>query len=251
MRIAVAGATGVVGTHVVEEVRRAGHEPVSLARSLGVDVSTGKGLAEALAGVDIVVDVLSTKATGKGKAQEFFETTTTNLLRAEQEAGVRHHVALSIVGIDGVPFGYYRAKVAPGGARRGRTGAVDDPAGDAVPRVRAEQVLDLFGDRLIALVPSMLSQPIAAVEVAEPLVAAATAARRSYAGPRRSRATTDGCPWRARSPVRPGDASWCSRCTSRDAAGQPSGKALAPDADGPRGRATFDEWLTRTLPGHA
>ncbi|HEX4688040.1 MAG TPA: NAD(P)H-binding protein, partial [Nocardioides sp.] len=111
MRIAVAGATGVVGRHVVDEVRRSGHEPVSLARTLGVDVVTGKGLAESLEGVDVVVDVLGTPALGRSNATEFFETTSTNLLPAEGHAGVRHHVVLSIVGIDEVPFGYYQAKL--------------------------------------------------------------------------------------------------------------------------------------------
>src|SRR5690242_3034349 len=110
VRIAVPGATGVVGRHVVEEVRRTGHEPVAMARSLGVDVMTGNGLAAALRGTDAVIDVLSVGTMSAAKATDFFGTTSANLLRAEQEAGVRHHVALSIVGIDLVPLGYYQGK---------------------------------------------------------------------------------------------------------------------------------------------
>ena len=176
MQVAVAGATGVVGRHVVEELGRRGHRVVPVARSLGVDVLHGDALVDTLADTEAVIDVLSTRESNEKKAAAFFETTSTNLLRAEQRVGVRHHVALSIVGVDDVPFGYYRAKV--------RQEAV--VAGGPVPwtilratqfHEFAGQLLDRFGSRLIALIPSMLSQPVAAVEVARALV------ERAEAGP--------------------------------------------------------------------
>ncbi len=168
MRIAVAGATGVVGAYVVEEARRRGHDVVPLARSLGVDVAVGDGLDEALAGVDVVIDVLSTTEGGE-KARAFYERTTTNLLRAEERVGVGHHLALSIVGIDGVPFGYYEAKV------RQEELVEAGPVPWTILRATqfhefAGQLLDRMGTRVVAPVPRMLSQPIAAVEVAAALV---------------------------------------------------------------------------------
>src|SRR5947209_4761379 len=100
MRIAVAGGTGVVGRHVVAAVRAAGHEPVVLARATGVDVTSGAGLPRALDGVAVVIDVLNVTTMKRSAAVSFFETTTGHLLTAGRSAGVRHHVALSIVGID-------------------------------------------------------------------------------------------------------------------------------------------------------
>jgi uncharacterized protein YbjT (DUF2867 family) len=87
MRIAVAGGTGLIGRHTVEALSRAGHEAVVVARSRGVDVTTGKGLDDALAGVGSVIVVTNTAATGATDAQEFFSRVTERLLRAEQRAG--------------------------------------------------------------------------------------------------------------------------------------------------------------------
>ncbi|MGY1858059.1 SDR family oxidoreductase [Modestobacter sp. SYSU DS0290] len=112
LRIAVAGATGVVGTHVVTHARAAGHTVVPLSRGTGQDVVTGVGLAEALTGADVVVDVTSVVTTKARVSVDFFTRATENLLAAEQAAGVGHHVALSIVGIDGEASGYYAGKVA-------------------------------------------------------------------------------------------------------------------------------------------
>ncbi|MFI6292639.1 SDR family oxidoreductase [Nonomuraea sp. NPDC050790] len=94
MRIAVAGATGNIGGLTIDVLERDGHEVVGISRSLGVDLFTGKGLDEALAGVEAVVDATN------GDDVAFFSTTTGNLLAAEQRAGVRHHVLLSIAGAD-------------------------------------------------------------------------------------------------------------------------------------------------------
>jgi uncharacterized protein YbjT (DUF2867 family) len=99
MRIAVAGATGNIGSRAVSFVERDGHEAVRISRSLGVDLLTGEGLDAALAGVDAVIDAISSPPINADETRKYFATTTTNLLAAEQRAGVRHHVLLSIVGI--------------------------------------------------------------------------------------------------------------------------------------------------------
>ncbi len=111
MRIAVAGGTGVVGRYVVEAVRAAGHETVVISRSAGVDLVTGTGLADALNGADAVIDVSNTTSLRPSEAVRFFSTVTSHLLAAEADAEVQHHVALSIVGIDRVPTGYYAGKL--------------------------------------------------------------------------------------------------------------------------------------------
>ena len=110
MRIAVAGGTGTVGTHVVSISRERGHDVVVLTRSAGVDLMTGAGLDAALEGVDAVVDVASTFTQSAKVAAAFFGTVTRALLAAEKRQGVPHHVALSIVGIDGSRYGYYIGK---------------------------------------------------------------------------------------------------------------------------------------------
>ena len=112
MRIAVAGATGLVGRHVVEHAERAGHDAVALSRSSGVDVRRGEGLADALAGVDVVVDVTNAGTTEQEPATAFFTEAATTLQRVGAERGVGHIVTLSIVGIDRAPVGYYAAKLA-------------------------------------------------------------------------------------------------------------------------------------------
>jgi uncharacterized protein YbjT (DUF2867 family) len=102
MRIAVAGATGNIGARTVAALERDGQDVVRISRSLGVDLSTGDGLDHALAGVDAVIDVTSGPATDHAEAVAYFGTATRNLLAAGERAGVRHHVLLSIVGIDRV-----------------------------------------------------------------------------------------------------------------------------------------------------
>jgi uncharacterized protein YbjT (DUF2867 family) len=102
MRIAVAGATGHIGALTVSALDGRGHDAVRLSRSLGVDCLTGAGLDEALEGVGAVVDVTNITATDRAETVASFGTITRNLLAAEQRAGVRHHVLLSIVGIDRV-----------------------------------------------------------------------------------------------------------------------------------------------------
>lgn len=105
MRIAVAGATGNIGARTASILERQGHDAVRMSRTLGVDLTTGEGLDAALEGVDAVVDALSSPPLGPEETREYFATTTRNLLAAEQRAGVRHHVLLTIVGIHRIQGG--------------------------------------------------------------------------------------------------------------------------------------------------
>ncbi|MFB4319265.1 SDR family oxidoreductase [Actinomadura sp. 21ATH] len=113
MRIVVVGGTGLIGSKLVAGLGARGHEAVAASRRTGVDTLTGEGLAEALAGADVVVDVADRPAREDGAVTEFFETSTRNLLAAEAAAGVGHHVALSLVGTGRLPGrGHFRAKAA-------------------------------------------------------------------------------------------------------------------------------------------
>lgn len=113
MKIVVIGGTGRIGSQVVEQLRERGHDAVPAAPSTGVDTLTGAGVAEALAGADTVVDVSNSPSFAPDDVLAFFTASTRTLLAAEQAAGVRHHVVLSIVGADRAPdSGYLRAKVA-------------------------------------------------------------------------------------------------------------------------------------------
>jgi uncharacterized protein YbjT (DUF2867 family) len=113
MKITVVGASGLIGTKVVEHLRHDGHDVVASSRSSGVDVLTGEGLADAFAGADALVDVTNSPSFEAGPVMEFFTTSATNLVDAARRAGVGHYVALSIVGVDGLQeSGYFRAKVA-------------------------------------------------------------------------------------------------------------------------------------------
>ena len=110
MRVAVAGGTGVVGRHAVAVLRERGHDVAVLARSTGVDVTTGRGLDAAMEGVAAVLDLTSIATSRRRTAIEFFTAGTSRLLAADEQAGVGHHVVLSIVGVDEVDTGYYVGK---------------------------------------------------------------------------------------------------------------------------------------------
>jgi len=113
MKIVVIGGSGLIGTNLVNRLRRNGHEVVAASPSSGVNTITGEGLAEALAGAQIVVDVANSPSFEDRAVLEFFETSGRNLLAAEAAADVEHHVALSVVGTDRLPeSGYLRAKLA-------------------------------------------------------------------------------------------------------------------------------------------
>jgi uncharacterized protein YbjT (DUF2867 family) len=243
MRIAVAGGTGVVGRHVVDVARDRGHEVRVLTRSEGVDLTTGAGLVDRLVGVDAVVDTTSVATQRRAAAEAFFGAVTRTLLAAEVEAAVGHHVALSIVGIDDVDTGYYAGK------RLQERTLADSPVPWSVLRATqfhefAEQALGFVRLGPFSLVPRMLSQPVAAREVAEALVdlvERGPAGRvPDLAGPERlqmvdlarrvSRAR--GLGRRVVAVRLPGAAGRAMR----------SG-ALIPTSEGPRGLITFDQWL--------
>ncbi|KAA1422000.1 NAD(P)H-binding protein [Nocardioides humilatus] len=166
--MAVAGGTGVLGRQVVDACRRRDLTPVVIARSAGIDLVSGVGLDDALAGVDAVIDVSNVVALRAKPAIAFFEAATGNLLAAGERAGVRHHVAVSIVGCDRVDMGYYYGK------RRQE----ELVGGGSVPWtiVRATQFHDFAGQLLerspgpVKLVPKMLSQPVSARQLADHLV---------------------------------------------------------------------------------
>jgi uncharacterized protein YbjT (DUF2867 family) len=113
MKIVVIGGSGLIGTKLVARLRQRGHEVVAASPSSGVNTITGEGLAEALAGAQVVVDVANSPSWEDQAVLEFFETSGRNLLAAEAAAGVGHHVALSVVGTDRMlASGYFRAKMA-------------------------------------------------------------------------------------------------------------------------------------------
>jgi uncharacterized protein YbjT (DUF2867 family) len=113
MKIVVIGGTGLIGSKLVEKLRKQGHEPLAAAPNTGVNTLTGEGLAEALEGAQVVVDVANAPAWSDAEVLDFFETSSRNLLAAETAAGVGHHVTLSVVGTDRLPdSGYFRAKLA-------------------------------------------------------------------------------------------------------------------------------------------
>ncbi|GAB3601619.1 SDR family oxidoreductase [Microbacterium tumbae] len=179
-RIAVAGGTGAVGRHVVGAAQSAGHEVVVLARSTGVDLIGGKGLTAALEGVDAVIDVSSIGTLSAKASVDFFETATRDLLAAEKEAGVRHHVALSIVGAADADSGYYAGKAAQ------ERILMAEPDGWSILRATqfhefAAQMVDRGAVLGVIVVPKMLSQPVSASEVAVELVAIAEGAPRGLA----------------------------------------------------------------------
>jgi uncharacterized protein YbjT (DUF2867 family) len=176
-KIAVTGATGRLGTHLVELLESSGHEVVSISRSNGVDVITGEGLEAALAGVDTVVDTATGDSPDKDAAMEFFTKSARNLQDAGAQGGVRRIVVVSIIGCDrftgGTFGGYYVAKVAQ--ERAHLDGAI--PA----QILRAAQFHEFVGQLLdwstrgdVAYVPEMRTQLVAARTVAKALAGLAT-----------------------------------------------------------------------------
>lgn len=113
MKIVVIGGTGLIGTKAVSNLREKGHEVIAASPNTGVNTITGEGLSAALAGAQVVVDLANAPNFADDAVMAFFKTSGTNLMAAEVKAGVRHHIALSIVGTDRLPeSGYLRAKVA-------------------------------------------------------------------------------------------------------------------------------------------
>ena len=246
--IAIAGGTGWVGRRVAESVRRLGAEPIVIARSTGVDLTTGTGLDDVLAGADAVIDVTNIVTQSRRRATTFFATSTRHLLDSGERQGVKHHVLLSIVGIDRVGWGYYQAKLAQEDLVR--QGSVPWTI------LRATQfhefAAQMLGDGPVSVVPSMLSQPVAAQDVADELVRLATAPAAGMAaelaGP---------CEERVPDMVRRLASARARRplvitvpLPGANGRGMRTG-ALLPSSPGPRGTQTFDEWLQgQTVRGH-
>jgi uncharacterized protein YbjT (DUF2867 family) len=174
-RIAVAGATGRVGRHVVDVLEADGYEVVRMSRSTGVDVITGSGLAEALAGVECIVDTATGPSAEQEAATEFFITAARNLQALGEQAGVRRIVVVSIIGTDRFAAGY-------GAAKRAHEEAM--LAGPVSARVlRAAQFHEFVAQLVewgqqgdVSYVPEMRTQLVAARTVAEALADVATAA---------------------------------------------------------------------------
>ena len=175
MKITVIGASGLIGTKVVDLLTAEGHEVVASSRSSGVDVLTGDGLAAALAGANALVDVINSPSFDDDPVMEFFTTSTTNLVAAAKAAGVGHYVALSIVGVDGLPgSGYMRAKVVQE--------KIITESGVPYTILRATQFAE-FADAITdsmtvgdeVRVPNALIQPVAADQVAAEVARAAAA----------------------------------------------------------------------------
>ena len=173
MKIAVAGATGRVGRHIVDVLRAGGHDVVPMSRASGVDVITGKGLAEALAGVECIIDAASSPSPDQKTATDFFTTSAANLQKAGARAGVKQILVVSIIGIDKFKAGYMAAKVAHEKAML---------AGPVPVRVvRAAQFHELVEPMIdwgrkgdVAYVLDMHTQLVAARTVAEKLAELAT-----------------------------------------------------------------------------
>jgi uncharacterized protein YbjT (DUF2867 family) len=168
MKIAVAGATGRVGTHVVDVLGTRGHDVVPMARSTGVDVITGAGLAEALSGVECIVDVATGPSPEEEPATEFFLSASRNLQQTGRDAGVRRMVLVSIVGIDRFTNGYNAAKLAQERA------TVEGPIAARILRATqfhefVAQLVDWGRQGDVAYLPKMRTQLVAARTVAEAL----------------------------------------------------------------------------------
>ena len=174
MKIAIAGATGVVGSHIVNAARQRGHDPIALSRSGGIDVAAGDGLLSALVGVDVVVDVMNADSLEEGPATKFFTTAANNLQHAAHEQGVGHVVTLSIVGIDEIPFGYYKYKAKLAHERVAAVGPVPSTIQRATQfHEFPAQLLTTMRDGDHATVFDVRVQTVAARTVAETLLAVA------------------------------------------------------------------------------
>jgi uncharacterized protein YbjT (DUF2867 family) len=174
MKIVVIGGTGLIGSKVVSTLRQAGHEVLAASPNTGVNTITGEGLAEALKGAEVVVDLANGPDFSDEPIMKFFVTSERNLGTAAKAAGVRHHVALSVVGSDRLPnSGYLRAKVAQEEAIKG--------SGIPYTIIRSTQFFEFLGaiaqsssdDQTIRLSPAHV-QPVASEDVANLVARVAT-----------------------------------------------------------------------------
>jgi uncharacterized protein YbjT (DUF2867 family) len=253
MRIAVAGGTGQVGRGLSKLLEEQGHEVIVLARSTGVDLTTGDGanpaLDDALQGTHAVVDVTNTTAQEQAETEAFFGTVASTLLAAEQRAGVAHHVLLSIVGIDLVPGNPHYA------GKRRQEAVVE---GGSVPWTiqRATQFFDFpvmvagwTTTDGVAVVPPLLLQPVATADVVAVLAEHATGAPQGRAPDLAGPETHDMVDMVRRTFAARNDptrlrASWRGGPFSLDMAGE----VLLAGDDARLGPTTFDSWLDEGAP---
>ena len=189
MKIVVIDGTGLIGSKTVAILRQGGHEVLAASPNSGVNTITGEGLKEALAGAQVVIDLANSPSFEDRAVLDFFATSGRNLLAAESAAGVRHHVALSIVAIDRTDNGYFRAKVAQE--------KLIVASGIPYTIIRSTQFLEFLGaiadssaaGNLVRISPGLF-QPIAADDVAANVADVALAPPRNgiveIAGPERA-----------------------------------------------------------------
>lgn len=249
MKIVVIGGTGLIGSKLVNILRESGHEVVAASPSSGVNTITGEGLADVLAGAQVIVDLSNSTSFEEKAVLEFFETSGRHLLAAEAAAGVRHHVALSIVGTDRMPDnGYFLAKVAQE--------KLIETSGIPYTIIRSTQFLEFLGGiaassadgNMVRLSPGLF-QPIAADDVAAIVAEVALTAPRNgiveIAGPERA-------PFNeivARYLKAVGDPrEVVSDPEARYFGGRVEERSLVPLGEARLGRIGFDEWLSRSIP---
>jgi uncharacterized protein YbjT (DUF2867 family) len=247
MKIVVIGGTGLIGSKTVAILRQGGHEVVAASPEGGINSITGEGLKEAMAGAQVVIDLANSPSFEDKAVLDFFETSGRNLLVAEATVGVRHHVALSIVGTDRTPDnGYFRAKVAQE--------KLIETSGIPYTIIRSTQFLEFLAGiaassadgNVVRLSPGLF-QPIAADDVAVIVADVALAAPRNgiveIAGPERA-------PFNeivARYLKAVGDPHEVVRDPeARYFGGRVEGRSLVPLGEARLGRIGFDEWLRRS-----
>src|SRR6201999_2242723 len=166
MKIVVIGGTGLIGSKLVNKLREQGHEAVAASPNTGVNTVTGEGLAEALKGASVVVDVSNSPSWEDAAVMNFFETSTRNLLTYEAAAGVGHHVALSVVGTQRLAeSGYFRAKIAQ--EKLIRESSIPYSIVQATQFFEfLKGLADISFDGQKVRVPNALFQPMAAEDVA-------------------------------------------------------------------------------------
>ena len=247
MKIVVIGGTGLIGSKTVAILRQRSHEVVAASPNTGVDTITGQGLKEAMAGTQVVIDLANSPSFEDRAVLKFFETSGRNLLAAEAAAGVRHHVALSIVGDDRAPdIGYFRAKVAQE--------KLIETSGIPYTIIRSTQFLEFLraiadssADGNMVRVSPGLFQPIAADDVATIVADVALAAPRNgiveIAGPERAPFNE----FVARYLKAVGDPrKVVSDPEARYYGGRVEERSLVPLGGARLGRTGFDEWLRRS-----
>src|SRR5499433_1386978 len=247
MKIVVIGGTGLIGSKTVAILRQGGHEVVAASPNTGVNSITGEGLKEAMAGTQVVIDLANSPSFEDRAVLEFFETSGRNLLAAETAAGsVRHHVALSIVGIDRSDNGYFRAKVAQENLIKA--------SGIPYTIIRSTQFMEFLGGiaassangNTVRISPGLF-QPIAADDVAAIVADVALTAPRNgtveIAGPERAPFDEFVAPYLKavgdpRQVVSDPEAKYFG--------GRVEQHSLVPLAEARLGRIGFDEWLRRS-----